>query len=86
MDGMGMTKDELTFFKGKKISLWKAEVLEGEAQPGVVKEAGRDYIDIGCGSGILRVTELQAEGKKRMHTRDFLNGSKVEAGDFFGEV
>ena len=75
-----------TFFKGKKISLWKAEVLEGEAQPGVVKEAGRDYIDIGCGSGILRVTELQAEGKKRMHTRDFLNGSKVEAGDFFGEV
>ena len=75
-----------TFFKGKKISLWKAEVIEGEGQPGVVKEAGRDYIDIGCGSGILRVTELQAEGKKRMNTRDFLNGTKVEAGDAFGEV
>ncbi len=75
-----------TFFKGKKISLWEAEVIEGEAHPGVVKEAGRDYIDIGCGSGILRVTELQAEGKKRMKTRDFLNGTKVEAGDVFGEV
>lgn len=75
-----------TFFKGKKISLWKAEVIEGEGQPGVVKEAGRDYIDIGCGSGILRVTELQAEGKKRMKTRDFLNGSKVEAGAVFGEL
>ena len=74
-----------TFFKGKKISLWEAEVIEGEAHPGVVKEAGRDYIDIGCGSGILRVTELQAEGKKRMKTRDFLNGFKVETGDVFGE-
>ena len=73
-----------TFFRGKKLSLWEADVAEGNAEAGVVKEVGRDHIDVGCGSGILRITRLQAEGKKQMSARDFLNGIKVEAGERLG--
>ena len=39
-------------------------------------------IDIKCGKGYLRVTELQKPGKKAMSAKDFLNGAR----DFNGKV
>lgn len=73
-----------TFFRGKKLSIWKADRVEKNGVPGIVSEVGRDYIEVGCSLGVLRIWELQLEGKKRMTVKDFLNGSKVEPGDVFG--
>ena len=75
-----------TFAAGKKLSVWKADAVEGNGEPGVIKDADRDHIDIGCREGILRVTELQAEGRKRMSAGDFLNGSSLKAGDMLGRA
>jgi methionyl-tRNA formyltransferase len=33
---------------------------------------------------VLKVLEIQPEGKRRMSVRDFLNGSKVTVGTQFG--
>ncbi len=46
-----------------------------EAAPGTVLSAGRNGIEIACGSGeALYITELQAPGKKRMPAADYLRG------------
>ncbi len=60
------------------------DVTEGislsEVVPGMVVAAGKDAILVACGSGAVRILELQLEGKKRMTTKDFLLGCKVPVG------
>ena len=49
--------------------------LSTSAHPGVIVEAGKQGIDIACGDGkILRITQLQAAGGKRMAAADYLRG------------
>ncbi len=59
-------------------------VTPGTVTPGTVTAVGGDFIEIACGSGALRVYELQLEGKKRMSTHDFLLGVKLQAGEILG--
>ncbi|MFN2456010.1 MAG: methionyl-tRNA formyltransferase [Pyrinomonadaceae bacterium] len=43
------------------------------------------HLDIACGGRTaLRLREIQPEGKRRMRTRDFLNGTRPIVGDKFG--
>ncbi len=53
-------------------------------EPGTVVQAGRDVLLVGTGDGVLRISEVQLEGKKRMSVRDFLNGCRVKEGDRLG--
>ena len=49
-----------------------------EKKPGSVVSAGKSGLVIACAGGeCLRITELQAPGKKRMRTEDFLRGHPV---------
>ncbi len=49
------------------------------AHPGVIVAAGKGGIDIACGDGkILRVTELQAQGSKRMTAGAYLLGHPIQ--------
>ena len=48
------------------------------AAPGAILAAGGEGIDIACGGGtVLRVLELQAEGKRRMTAAEYLRGNPV---------
>ncbi|MBQ6496871.1 MAG: methionyl-tRNA formyltransferase [Firmicutes bacterium] len=74
-------------FAGEKmLKLWKAEALPASANaaPGTVIEAQDGHIDIACGEGILRVTELQAPGKRRTAVREYLKGNSIEIGTVLG--
>ena len=52
---------------------------ETSACPGTVTAAGKQGIDIACGDGkILRVTELQAKGGKRMTAAAYLLGHPIQ--------
>lgn len=78
-----------TFLNGKTLKLWKAAVLPdavGEAakKPGTVRNVLKDAIDIQTGEGILRIVELQPEGKKRMGADAFIRGYRPEAGIILG--
>ena len=47
--------------------------------PGSVVSAGKEGIEIACAGGeTLRITELQAPGKKRMNAADFLRGHPIK--------
>lgn len=77
------------FVPGKKgpLKVWKAEVLPsagGDLVPGTVSASGPAGIDVACGSGILRIIELQAPGKKRLSAADYLRGRAVAKGEEFG--
>ena len=49
------------------------------ACPGVIVAAGKQGIDIACGDGkVLRVTELQAQGSKRMTAGAYLLGHPIQ--------
>jgi methionyl-tRNA formyltransferase len=45
----------------------------------------RARLRVACGRGtLLEPTELQLEGRKRLASRDFLNGVKIAAGEKVG--
>ena len=49
-----------------------------DAAPGTIVSAGREGIDFACGGGaVLRITELQAPGKKRMKAAEYLLGHPI---------
>jgi methionyl-tRNA formyltransferase len=59
--------------------------VEEFLRPGVIAEAQGARLVVACGGGTsLRLLEVQAEGKRRMSVRDFLNGMRVSAGERFG--
>lgn len=56
------------------------------ALPGTVVLVQKDALYVQTGDGILRLTEVQPEGKRRMAVKDFLLGYPVKAGERFGSV
>ena len=65
---------------GEEMKLFAA-VETGEptsARPGAIVAAGKAGIDIACGDGrVLRITELQAKGGKRMAASAYLAGHPI---------
>ena len=52
---------------------------ETQAVPGTILSAGRDGIAVACGGGSsLVITELQADGGKRMAAADYLRGHPIK--------
>ena len=55
--------------------------------PGTILNAGREGIDVACGAGtVLRVTEAQRPGGRRLPAREFLAGFPLQPGDRFDVV
>ncbi len=64
------------------LRLWQAELSssnlpQGDAIPGTVIAESAAGIDVATIDGVLRITELQAEGKRRMSVADFLNANTL---------
>lgn len=57
-----------------------SDVPAAGAEPGTVVGTDKKKIYVSCGEGVLALTEVQYEGKKRMNTQAFLLGAKVEPG------
>ncbi|MGH8744606.1 MAG: methionyl-tRNA formyltransferase [Burkholderiales bacterium] len=74
-----------TQLNGQPLKIWKARVENHVAgKPGEVMMAkGRDII-VACGTGGLRIEELQKAGSKRLPAQAFLTGSAVKPGVRFG--
>ncbi|MGE0568792.1 MAG: methionyl-tRNA formyltransferase [Bacteroidia bacterium] len=46
--------------------------------PGTIITDNKSFIHVHCNDGLLALLDLQLQGKKRMNTKDFLNGFKFE--------
>lgn len=67
--------------KRQMLKLWQAEVAEGATgRPGEVIAADKSGLLVACGTGALRVLELQPEGGRRMKVPDFLAGHALPPG------
>ena len=66
------------------LRIWGARALAGgdTVSAGQVLTASKSGIDVKTGDGILRITELQAPGKRPMTTAEFVNAHKVEGAAF----
>ncbi len=78
-----------TKYQDKKLTIWKALEIQDSGfkiqDSGEVLEAKGDKLFVGCGNQtVLQIEELQIEGKRRMTTRDFLNGIKLQVGEKLG--
>ena len=66
---------------GEEMKLYAAvETKEStQARPGAIVAAGKQGIDVACGDGkVLRITELQAKGGKRMGAAAYLLGHPIQ--------
>lgn len=86
--GLNPWPSAYTFCQNKSVKIWSSDALEGDtgsdAQPGTIVSVTKDFFDVACGKGILRIYELQLEGKKRMDTKSFLLGNQWKAGMILG--
>ncbi|HWI84039.1 methionyl-tRNA formyltransferase [Ramlibacter sp.] len=70
---------------GENVKVWRSTPAAAttEAEPGTVLSADGGGIVVACGTGALRLTELQRAGGKRLPVADFLRGFPVPAGAVF---
>ncbi|MDE2616509.1 MAG: methionyl-tRNA formyltransferase [Burkholderiales bacterium] len=76
-----------TAWQGESIKLWQGRVEPGRSGgkvPGTVLLAGAGGITVQCGEDVLRLTELQRAGGKRLPAADFLRGFALPAGAVLG--
>jgi len=74
-----------TFFKTKRLKIHKsiAGEFKSDEIPGMVVETSGG-IGVVTGDGVLKLTEVQLEGKKRQSIQDFINGNQSFLGVILG--
>ena len=68
---------------GKSLKIWGSKMTDknSNAAAGTVIVTGKHSFFVACGEGVLEITEVQPESKKRMPAQVFLNGRGVQEGD-----
>ncbi len=89
--GLNSWPSAYTFFRGKRLKIWESAVLRaadaGEKgfSAGTVCQVEKDSISVQTGAGVLKITSVQLEGKKRMAVKEFLLGYPVSPGEQLGK-
>lgn len=80
-----------TTLDGKTFKIWDADVLKEDTEVdtkdienGGVVFSDKKNLFVKCNEGILKLNEVQLEGKKRMGIEEFLRGKKLDRGFIFG--
>lgn len=92
--GMNPAPVAYTSVEGNKVNVYRAEsaalteeenALFGSAKMGeVLSDRPKRGLLVKCGDGVVKLTEVQGAGGKRMSGGDFLNGRKVQKGQVLG--
>jgi methionyl-tRNA formyltransferase len=68
--------------RGEVCRIWMATAQSGKAKAGEIVSV-QDGVLVGCGDGLLHITELQAPGGKRLAAQAFVQGHNLQIGDVF---
>lgn len=85
--GLNSWPGTYTYHNGKMLKIWASKVCDDKAlsgsgvKPGTVIKADESGMYVKTGDGVLIITSLQAEGKKRMDTASFIRGYAIKQGD-----
>ena len=85
MRGLDPAPAAYSFLDGKLLKLFGADVVDTDKEYsaqecGIITNITRNTFDITTGAGVLRVNEVQLEGKKRMDAASFLRGCRLTEG------
>jgi methionyl-tRNA formyltransferase len=69
-------------FRGETCRLWFANATNGKADAGEVVGL-QGALLLGCGEGVLQISELQMPGGKRQAAQQFIQGQHIKVGEFF---
>ena len=73
-------------WEGGRLKLLRAVCAEGNGEPGTVLTAdSRNGMILACGTGAVRILEVQAPGGRAMKAEDFLRGHPIAPGTRLGE-
>jgi len=74
-----------TTVESSPLLIWRAETVRAAASavPGAVLDADK-RLEVACGTGALRILELQVPGRKRMTVEEFLRGRRLAVGQRLG--
>ena len=75
-----------TVLDGDALMIWRAQNVDGpiaEESPGTLVALKPAPI-VRCGSGALRLLEVQSPGRKRMSAIDYFNGRRIALGTRLG--
>jgi methionyl-tRNA formyltransferase len=87
--GMNPFPGAYSFYRGKKIRIWKTKVYEHETlayTPGAILTASADGLLVATPKGVLHILELQFDSGRRMDVGDYLRGHAMVPGTILGEV
>ena len=63
---------------GEDVKCWQAAVIDDANGPaGVVLEAGRDGVDVACGTAAVRLLEIQRPGRRRVSGAEFASQARL---------
>ena len=71
------------YVDGKIIKIITSAAVAGTGEPGLMYERDKITLEVGTGSGMLRIMSIQPEGKKPMTAAEFLRGHRGIAGKKF---
>ena len=77
-----------TTLRGKRLRVWAASARNRPAgePPGTLVSLSTQGMEVATGAGSLLLTELQAEGSRRMAAADFLNAHGLVCGQTLGDT
>ena len=65
------------FFNGERYKILKAELSDLKGDTGAILN---DDLTVACGSGSVKILEIQRQGKKVQKSKEFLLGSRMKKG------
>jgi methionyl-tRNA formyltransferase len=73
-----------SLLRNESVKIWRGFAsATGQGAPGKILDCGPDGIDVACGKGVLRITELQKAGGRRLSAAEFLRGLSPVTGERF---
>lgn len=77
--GLSPYPTAFTQLNGKTLKIFKAqkEAINTGATPGSYQTDNKTYLKFACTDGLISVTDIQLEGKKRMSVEEFLRGVRL---------
>lgn len=74
-----------TLINGKRLKVYHSEIVDGNSDKPAGTVVKAKDLTVACGEGLVRFTEIQAEGSKRMSTADYLRGKPIAEGTVLGK-
>ena len=74
-----------SLLRNEPVKIWRGIAgTRGQGAPGEILASGPDGIDVACGKGMLKITELQKAGGRRLSAAEFVRGLSPAPGERFG--